>query len=399
MKKMFRVLVPGIFAALVLTVGSVSIFAQGDVCSNFEANQALYAEYTDNYQGTLEQKKKAVEAAKEYVAKYAACSDFEAQVTYLKKAGPSLAEKVKKEEAANAKKARLNRLDAAMKGTNKAEVFAAGSDVIQNDSEYAMDVAIVLASVGLDEAVKENDSFNDKTITYAQMAIDKLNSNTKSLTGDYGVKPYGYNYDTKENALGWMNYALGIVKYYRQKNKDEGLDYFYKSIQFDSETKDKAFIYTLIGDKYSNKVLELRDKIVATFEANENKETFESKSLEALLRGYLDRAIDAYAKAYQLNKKNNKTEIANNQFETLKTLYKVRYDSVDEPMTDEQVVAGLNTYVATNANKTLPNPNSEVKPVNPPVKEETPTDSSDSATTNDTAKKSDEKTNGNDPKN
>lgn len=376
MKKMFRALVPGILATLVLTTGSVSIFAQDDACSDIEANQALYKKYTDNHEGKITReniadKEMAVQAAKEYVDRYSPCSDFSAQVNYLKKAGPNLDERVTKAKERFAKEDRRNAFDNAVKSGNTSQIFSAGAEILKYEPEF-IDVKIVLASVGLDEAAaKKNDTYNNETIGYANQVIGDINRDVKSLTGNWGA--FKYEYKTKENTLGWMNYTLGMIKFYRQKKEDEGLEYFYKATQYDSETKDQAFIYSLIGDKYSREVAKLSEKIVATFKANENKESFESKSLEALLRGYLDRAIDAYAKAYQLNKKKNDAaslKAAANLYESLKTLYKVRYETVDNPMTDEQVVAGLDTYVATVQNKSLPSPNSEVQPVNPPVMEE-----------------------------
>lgn len=405
MKKMLRVLVLGAIAALVMTVGSVSIFAQGDICSDFEANQALYAKYTDNYKGdinenTVAKREIAVAAAKEYVEKYSACPDVAAQVEYLKKAGPSLQAKIADWKEKKKDADFRNAFDKAMKSKNVSEIFSTGKALINNEPDF-LDVIIVLASVGLDEAAdKKNDTYNNEAINYANMAISKLNSNVKSETGKFGA--YAYEYDTKENALGWMNYTLGLIKYYRQNKKDEGLDYFYKSTKFDSETKDKAFIYSLIGDKYKDEAADLTQKIVAKFKETENKETFETKSMDALLRGYLDRAMEAYAKAYDLNKPGEaKTAL----YETMKALYKLRYETSSNPIPDAELTTRLDSYVATTKSKPLTDPNSEVQPVNPPVKEEeTPKESTDSTATdsstsmNKTEKKPEKKANGAKPR-
>lgn len=400
MKKTFKALALGICAALVLTATTASVFAQNDVCSNFEANQALYAKYTDNYKGpitesTLAQRKVAADAAKEYVAKYAACEDFSAQVDYLKKAGPSLQKKIDAFEKEMVVTKRYNRFDEAMKAKNTAEIFASGAEILKYEPDF-LDVTIVLASVGLDEAAKETDTYNNKTLEYANAAVDMLNKNEKSESGKFGA--YQYEYDTKENALGWMNYAIGLVKYYRQKKEDEGLTYFYKATQYDSETKEKAFIYELMGKKYQAQAVKLKDEIIALLKSNDMKESFESKMKDALLRGYIDRAIDAYAKAFQLTKE---AEAKNAIYENMKGLYRFRYETPDKTFTDEELKTRLDTYVASIKNKPIPSPTSEVQPVNPPdpeeEKTEEATDASATSAIDKPAKKPAPKTNGNKP--
>jgi hypothetical protein len=406
MKKMLRVLVLGAVTAMVMTVGSVSIFAQGDICSDFEANQALYAKYTDNYNGpinesTLAKREMAVAAAKEYVEKYSACPDVAAQVEYLKKAGPALQKKIEAAKVEIDKGKLRDAFDKAMTSKNTSQIFSSGKALIANEPDF-LDVIIVLASVGLDEAAeKKNDTYNNEAINYANMAISKLNSNVKSETGKFGA--YQYEYDTKENALGWMDYTIGLIKYYRQNKKDEGLDYFYRSIQHNSETKDKSFIYELIGAKYQEKAVEIKDEIVKMFQDTGGKETFETKSKDALLRGYIDRAMDAYAKAYDLTKAG---EAKNAIFDKMKGLYRFRYETPETTFTDAELKTRLETFVASAKSKALPDPNSEVQPVNPPVKEEeTPKESTDSPSTDSstsmskTEKKTEAKTNGVKPKN
>ena len=75
----------------------------------------------------------------------------------------------------------------------------------------------------------------------------------------------------------------------------------------------------------------------------ENKETFESKSKLALSKGYADRAIEAYAKAYEVAKANmskekdaaakaKTQEYVTSLYDTLKGLYKFRYETVEKPI-------------------------------------------------------------------
>ena len=123
----------------------------------------------------------------------------------------------------------------------------------------------MLASVGLDEAAeKKNDTYNNRAIEYAKLQL-------RSWKAAQNPNPVNsvlisYEYNTKDNAIGWMNYTIGYIEYYRQNKKDEGLNNLYKATQIDSETKDRAFIYALIGDKYVEKADALNKEIVTIIE-------------------------------------------------------------------------------------------------------------------------------------
>ncbi len=387
MKTFYKTLVLGVFLA-VLAVATPT-FAQ-DVCADLPANQALYDQYINNYKGTLEQKKTAVKAGKEYIEKYAACEAFAQQVDYLKKAVPKKEEEVKTETAAVEQAARYQRFDKAMKAGNTAEIYASGEDIIKAEPDF-LDVILVLASVGLDEAAeKQNDTYNAKATEYAKSAIKKLESGVKSNSGKFGA--YKYEYNTKNNAIGWMNYTVGYINYYRLKDKNSGVEYLYKATQIDSETKDRDFIYALIGDKYVEKADALNKEIIVLIKAADNKETFESKTKLAMSKGYADRALEAYSKAYEvakanMNKEKDATkkaqmkEYVDNVYNTLKGLYKFRYETVEKPIPDTDLVTQLNTLIASVASKPLTNPTTEVKPVDPPSEDEKTTDSTTSTTT------------------
>jgi hypothetical protein len=384
MRTFYKTLVLGVFLAA-LAVASPT-FAQ-DVCADLPANQALYDQYINNYKGTLEQKKTAVKAGKEYIEKYGACEAFAQQVDYLKKAVPKKEEEVKNEEMAIAQKARYERFNTALKAKNTPEIFASGEDILKYEPDF-LDLIITLATIGLDEAaVKQSDTFNGKTIDYAKSAIKKIESGVTSKK--YGLE--GYDYDTKDNTLGWMNYTIGYIEYYRQKNKESGLTDLYKATQYNSETKDRDFIYALIGDKYIEKADALNKEIVIIID-KEKKETFESKSKLAMSKGYADRAIEAYAKAYEVAKANmNKEkdaakkakmkEYTDNLYSTLKGLYKFRYETVENPIPDTDLVTKLNSHIASVTSKPLTNPSTEVTPVDPPSEDEKTTDSTTSSTT------------------
>lgn len=389
MKTFYKTLTLGVFLAVLAVVSPT--FAQ-DVCAEIEPNQALYAQYTDNYKGTLEQKKAAVKAGNDYIQKYGACETYAQQVDYLKKAVPKLEKTVNDQVKADETQARYERFNTAVKSGKAADIYASGEDILKYEPEF-LDVILVLASVGLDEAASErkNDTFNDKAISYAKSAIQKIEGGKTSEK--FGA--YQYEYKNKDNALGWMNYTIGYIEYYRQNKKDSGLSYLYKATQLGPEIKNRDFIYVVMGDKYVEKTTALNNEIIEIIKANDNQENFESKSKLALSRGYADRAIDAYVKAYDIakaaamketdaTKKTAKQKYVDDLFNTLKGLYKFRYETVEKPMTDAEVAQQLNSYIASASSKTLPSPNTEVKPVDPPSEEEKTTETSTTSTTSTT---------------
>ncbi|MEZ5424890.1 MAG: hypothetical protein R2747_01375 [Pyrinomonadaceae bacterium] len=370
MKFFYKTLLLGVFLTALAVVSPT--FAQ-DVCADIEANQALYKVYTDNYKGpiteeTLPAREKAVAAAKEYVEKYANCADFEAQVNYLKTAGPSLAAKIEAGKIEIAKQKRYIRFNQAAKNGQTAELFEAGKDILKYEPDF-LDVIIVLASVGLDEAAdKKNNTYNNEALSYAKSAISKIEGGAESK--EYGL--FGYIYKTKENTLGWMNYTIGYIMYYPQNNKDAALPYFYKATQFNSETKDRYFIYDLIGDFYAAKASKLGEEIIALIEANEGKETDETKQKFALQKGYAERAADAYARAYSLSKTAKpapKADYVSGLKQRLEAFYKFRF--ITDPETPQtEIDSQLTSYVASVSSKPFPSPTSEVQPVAPPAEEE-----------------------------
>jgi hypothetical protein len=223
MKSVFRFLAVGLFAA----ASAGATYAQ-DPCEDVEGKQAIYKRFTDNFDKDIPTRENAVTAAKEYIEKYGACADDKAQVDYLKNYIPPTEKLIREFKAGQAKGALFNRFDTAMKNKNLDEVYASGKEIIaqEGDSQIGNDVTLVLGSIGLDESYKNNDKYNADTVRYAQTAIEKLQSGKPFKTYGVAVKD-GLNYsyfnknfpDTKANALGWMNFTVGYIKYYRDKDK------------------------------------------------------------------------------------------------------------------------------------------------------------------------------------
>ena len=253
-----------------------------------------------------------------------------------------------------------------------------------------IDVAIVLGSIGFDQIVKNPpvDKYNASTIRYAKMSIQKMNNGAKSKNwGAFGI----YEYKTKENALAWMNYIVGMIKYHRDGKanpsvKKESLMYLYKSTKYNSDRKKEPRTYGSIGDWYRAEAVALgKKRDVTQGEAkalidkrNAAEEKTEQDSLDAqidaieakmlrsvaLEKAYVDRAIDAYARAYQYakaNPKESKTYVDGLR-NTINGLYNFRYQKPEK-----KTPAIINTYLAGVMSTPMPDPTSQVSPVVEPT--------------------------------
>ncbi len=388
MKTIFRFLALGILMTVFSAVTVTSSFAQDPAADK----AALYKTYMDNYESKEAEKIEiAIQAAKQYVEKYGASDADKEQVEYYKKAIPDLEKSVAQikkakgdAEKAKATQALFTRFDTAVKGTNgKAnapEVYASGKEIIAGNPDF-VDVILVLGSVGFDQAVLPTpvDTYNEDTIQYAKMAIQKLEANKPSKTGDFGVLQYSYKNkdypDGKSNALGWMNYNIGYIMYYRQgkdnpAKKKEALPFLYKATQYTSFNQKNPFLYQTIGAWYLDEAIKIDKDRKAKITAAGDKDTDETLAMLAMQKGYADRAIDAYARAYKFAKddKNSKKEYTDNLYARLKELYVFRYDGKTE---------GIDQFVATVQSKPLPDPLTAITP----VKDETTTPPATTSTT------------------
>lgn len=370
MKKLIGVLV---FGLLLAVFTATPTFAQ-------EPDRAtLYETYEKNYQAkTVEGKQKALNAAKDYIAKFNTPDD-KPQVDYFKEAIPALEKAIEDIKKAEAEKiarekeqALLNRFDTSVKGKNWADTFGSGKEILSKKPDF-LDVYIVLSTIGFDRAEEKVDTYNEDAVNYAKKAIQMIEAGTASETGNYGA--FGtYQFKTtefpdgKNNALGWLNYQIGYIMYNRQNKKKDALPYLYKATQYNSATKAFPQPYELIGAYYYDEVAridkERRDKIAA----NNNEDNEETNALYALEKGYAERGADAYARAYKMEsaKKQPVASYQNFLKGRLEQLYKFRFDDKTD---------GMDSWVATVSSKPFPNPTSTVEP----VKEELPT--TDSTTT------------------
>lgn len=339
-------------AMMLAAVAVVPAFAQQQ-----EECEALYKKYMDNYKGTLAQRKTAVESGKQYLAK---CASLDADITkYLEKAIPPIDKKIDFEETAEA----FNGAVKDAKNVNADVAFTSGKRLLTNHDPNMIDVMLVLASVGFDQATAATPvtTYNADAVNFARQAIQKIEGGTTSK--QYGA--YGFTYKTKENALAWMNYTIGYITYYNQKNKKDAVPYLFKATKFETGNKDNpknnAVIYQAIGDYYRdeyNRLDDERAKLAAQAKDKTPEEAKpmidKAKELFLLQKGYAERMIDAYGRAYSLAPATDQA-YKSGLYNDLKVLYSFRHDN--KPSTP------LDSYISGLNGKPMPDPTSTVAPV------------------------------------
>lgn len=378
MKSVFRF---SVIATLTLAFAGAS-FAQ-DPCADLEGNQAKYKEFTDVYADTsIPGREKALAAAKSYVSTYEKCEDFKQQVDYLKGYIPPAEKGLK--DAIEAKKledlyARFNK---GLEVANWDEVYASGKEIIAHPKPEAtlkMDITILLGSIGFDESIKNNnDKYNAETVKYAQEAIRQLESGAVGKKWGVGNKGNGVLYKSKDDAIGWLNMTVGYIKYYRDKNQKDAVPFLYKATQqANAGTKTQALPYFAIGNWYFKEVQDrekertqlLADAKAAEDQANKagiseeekkaavdkiTEATEKAKSVYALQKGYADRAVDAFSRAYNLYTDPRDKALKDDVYNTMKELYKFRNNGKE---------VGFDLAIASVKTKPMPNPSTEVTPV------------------------------------
>ncbi len=389
---------------VVLTAVSVSTVMAQKTPEEIQVEKtALYNKFLATYKvDTIAGQQSAIDIAKEYIATYKEPVDKQL-VDYFKGAIPDLETRIvelkkKNSDVANAKarEARFNNFNSSITdGISKAKTpenldkfFAAGEEVVQNEKDF-LDVAIVLAAVG-SQIPKENNNAKYKALTekYAKRTISELDANRtgflKDKKGDLQYGALDWAYGSKDNTLAVMNIILGDLQA-KNDNLDASIPYYYKALQTENGKK-RWDIYNIIALWYRGKAIQIgKERLALDFDVEENVAIGKQKL--AMEKGYADRAIDAFARAYKLASADKDVTAERKQsiYKDLKELVGFRYDQPAD--VERKTDKSINDYVAAVTKNPLPNPAAEVAPIT--VKEDPPTDSPDNKKMDDSMKKDD----------
>lgn len=354
MKTVLKFLTLGLILAAFGVISATSTFAQATLD---ECNALYNDKFLPNRKGPeIEKFQIAVSAGTEYLDKCKTLEGQEEVKAYIEKQLPNVKSKL---EEALWNRDVIDPFNASVPAKNWDVAFDKGKRILGKNPDF-IDVMLVLASVGFDNAAANNDKYNADTISMAKLVMQKLDEGKPSVTGDYGAFAYRYKTtkctDGKVNATGWMNYTIGYITFYRQKNPKDAAPYLYKATQVGCETKNMGDIYRMIGSYYIDEFKKLDDQRIAMIEKSKTPEkpngedTPETKAMLALERGYMERIIDAYYRASKLatDAKNKDAWLAR-----AKDFYGFRFDKKD----------GFDTWVADINTKPFPDPTSAVTPV------------------------------------
>ena len=184
-----------------------------------EEEISLYNSFITCYQSNnVEQTKKALEAAKEFVRKFENDGCHVELVKYFKEVIPVLETYIKNKDdiydpvnpKTQLKWRLLEQVTENFKAENWDEVFALGRKVYEIDPEF-VSLFTVLASIGFDQAklCGSKSKYNAETVFYAELVVKLLEESKKDLRG-YGA--FEYNYKTKAEALEKMKEILDFMK-------------------------------------------------------------------------------------------------------------------------------------------------------------------------------------------
>lgn len=379
MKTIFRSTIAAVMFAAVIALGAVAGFGQNP-CEDADGQTKLDGIFRTNYPAAkpIPDRESALEAGKQFLEKYGSCENTKEFSDYLKGYLPKLEKSIKDQKDKIRVSAITDKFFAAMKSKNWDDVYSSGKQLLAepNADDYRA-VELVLGSIGLDETAKSPrvTKWNDDTLKYARQSI-------ADMEGGKVFKTWGlssFTYKDKADALGWMNYTVGFILAADKGNKKDGAVFLYKAAQAVSDTKSNSVVYEWIGAFYFDDAKKLINEVKTlaaeqktledaarasgstdTPEVKQQKlDAIKAKSEQVkakvgVLNGTLERAMDAYSRAFTFapDSPAGKTYQANIKT-TLSQLYNVRFEKTD----------GLDAYVKAVASRPIPDPASAITPV------------------------------------
>ena len=247
---------------------------------------------------------------------------------------------------------RNERYNQAYKNKNWAEFFAVSKEVITDEGEspLALDVMLTLVSVGNERIFTDkDDTYIKDTVYYAKLAIQLIESGKAAPGRPIFSEPYSGTSSSlrlKNNFLKSMNYILGNLHFNKLNDRSEAVGYLYKALQYKADKNHDDYIYKLLGEYYFDEAARLVD--------NGTRNKREGEKLINLQIGYVERALDAFARARKSIVENNPEDrngAARTLYQRMVELYRFRFNL---PPTDKP--EGLDRFVEKLISQPLPDP-------------------------------------------
>ena len=200
-----------------------------DPCSG-DGKAAIYAEF---YKEIKADQAKAYESAKKYVA----CpADTGEQTPEAKDAEAKRLAYLKDFIAKFEKARRKDQLIPLIDKKDYPGAFELGKQIFADDPNYLKGYM----RLGLEGAISQNPALANDTITYAQKAIEMIES---------GKAPDTWApFDNKDDALAKLNYAIGSLKL--KDSPDQAIPYLLKAASYNSKIKQVPLTYAYLAEAY-----------------------------------------------------------------------------------------------------------------------------------------------------
>jgi len=290
--------------AAMLAVFAAPAWAQAKEC-NDEFKSATYQKWYDNRK---DHQDVAYAAAKDYLA---TCTTDDQYTAALKKF-------VKLMDDANASASLNKQFDDAYKAKAYADQIRIGKQILATDPDNSA-VYIVMGMAGLSAP-----SVLSESVQYAKKAIEMIEAGKPAA-------PY-----TRDQALAYLNWEM--AKASLKPAPADAIPYLLKAAKFESDLKKNPLLYLDLATAYNDGP---RAKLTEEYKAKYTVESPESKLALANINQFIDRQIDAMARAAALagNAADKKAVM-----DALTEIYKDRNNKTD----------GLNELVAGILQKPLP---------------------------------------------
>ena len=367
------------FFSMFALVGGIAVtgaMAQNP-CDDVDTPTAQYTKFTEQWtpiDATLKARKPPVRAdvqtavatGKGFLEKWGNCEAWAQQSKFVsanvKRFEGTLVELDKYELG--------QRFDGAIKTDNTSEIYAAGKEILAKDPNET-NVQFVLAVAANREIAKNPpvSTYNADAARNAKSLLDQIKAGSiKYRKNDKGQETIGVLKHTvlAADAQSELTYTLGYINYYGQKDKKNGIQYYYQVAQTPGFRKNYAPVYVTMGDFYLEEAAPIGQQIAdliakqkaAATDDEKLKLDEEIKAKVGLFNGYTERALDAYGRAWNVatDTTPEAKKYKDGLLVTVKELYKRRFDKD----------TGAEQWVSTAIAKPLPDPASAVQPVTDP---------------------------------
>jgi hypothetical protein len=262
---------------------------------------------------------KAYEYGKQYLAKYDSCAD-------------NYTTSVKKFVTAYEKATLRVDFFKAYDAKDVAKLNSLGAQLLANDPNDA--AVAMLTAWGAYQNITKNPGTEADIVNSTTRAIALIEAGQQPKNLEDKVSWLAFA--NKEDALGYLNYALGQLMN-AQKNYAESVKYLVKVAQSQSKAKEDAGVYSLLAFGYEKEREPLAEQY-KTITKNFTVETPESQLLLLNINQVVDRQIDAYARAVAFSTDPAKKA---DLMKVLTDLYKSRHNNADAGL--NELIAGIKT--------------------------------------------------------